>query len=132
MGPSPCTRTSTGGSTASRKISSVPPDRHGWPTATRPSSSCGASASGVMRSSVESPVRSSRRPWARTVSVAQIPPTNPSMVPSDSTSARSPAFALVGRCARTTVASTYGSRPDRNEATLASRSRARPAPVPGD
>ena len=39
-------------------------------------------------------------------SSAQTPPTNPSMVPSASTSAASPGRALVGLCARTTVAVT--------------------------
>ena len=52
-----------------------------------------AAGSGVIRSSVDAPVASSRSPCSRTVDSAQVPPTNPSSVPSGSTSARSPGFA---------------------------------------
>ena len=49
-------------------------------------------------------------PYSRTDASAQVPPTNPSIDPSARTSAVSPACALVGFCARTTVACTNGSR----------------------
>src|SRR5689334_5311195 len=125
-GASPYTKTNGSGIMASRKISSVPPERHGLATVSRPSTlgrgSPGAS-SGVMRRSVDSPEASSRSPWRRTVDSAQVPPTKPSIVPSGSTRARSPALALVGRSARTTVARTNGVRSLRRRSTRLIRAR---------
>ena len=92
--------------TASRKISSVPPDRQGFSTTRTPSGATASAAEGVTRSSSDSPDASSRNPSSRTVDSAHTPPTNPSIEPSGSTSALSPGLALVGRSARTTVAST--------------------------
>jgi hypothetical protein len=65
----------------------------------RGSASGPASGSGTIRSSMDWPVSSSRSPSSRTVDSAHVPPTKPSRVPSGSTSALSPALALVGRCA---------------------------------
>ena len=67
-------------------------------------------ASGVIRSSSDSPLSSSASPWARTVDSAHDPPTNPSIVPSGSTSASAPGFADVGASASTTRACTNGTR----------------------
>ena len=61
---------------------------------------------GRIRSSTGSPVSSACSACRRTVASAHEPPTNPSTVPSPSTSARSPGRALVGATQRTTVAST--------------------------
>ena len=61
-------------------------------------------ANGRIRSSTGSPLSIALSAYARTLCSAHAPPTNPSIVPSPSTSATLPASALVGRCARTTVA----------------------------
>ncbi len=107
-GASPNTTSRGAGSTGSRKISSVPPDRHALCTTSLPG--CGGSGSGVIRSSNDSPESISASPCASTVDSAHVPPTNPSIVPSGSTSASSPGLALVGRSANTTRACTYGTR----------------------
>src|SRR5690349_2448378 len=65
---------------------------------------------GSTRSSTPSPVSSAPRAAVRTDPAAHWPPTNPSMEPSASTMARSPACAELGSCARTTVACTKGTR----------------------
>ena len=62
--------------------------------------------SGTIRNSTASSVSIAFSEYTRTLCCAQTPPTKPSIVPSPSTSATSPAFTLVGRCARTTVAVT--------------------------
>ena len=58
----------------------------------------------------------------RTEDSAQTPPTKPSMVPSDMTTAALPGRTLVGRRARTTVASTNGVRSDNRLWTWMARS----------
>src|SRR6185312_16304341 len=111
IGDSPTTTTSGGGTRGSRKISTEPPDRHGLATVTAPSSSVVApTPSGTIRSSSGSPSDSTLSPYSRTDASAHCPPTNPSITPSARTSAVSPACALVGRWARTTVACTNGTR----------------------
>ena len=102
IGLSPSTTTSGGGRCGSRKISNVPPLRHGLWAVTLPGT--GSSAVGLIRSTIDSPESSKVRDWARTVDSAQSPPTNPSIVPSARTIASSPGWALVGRSARTTRA----------------------------
>ena len=79
-------------------------------TTTVPSAVSGSKppSSGTSLSSTASPVSSARSECRRTEEVAQVPPTNPSIVPSASTIALSPARTLVGWRARTTVASTNG------------------------
>ena len=73
-----------------------------------------------MRSSTGSPVFNATSACTCTLASAHSPPTNPTIVPSVSTSAVAPAFADVGFSARTTVAATYGSR-----RAASSRARAR-------
>jgi hypothetical protein len=120
MGASPKTRTSTGGSWGSRNTSSVPPDRHGLATVTWPGRSAGAApTSGVMRSTTLSPVSSDCRAWARTLVSAHTPPTNPTRLPSASTTAVSPGLALVGRSALITVTRTKGRRAERSSSAAA-------------
>ena len=101
IGVSPTTRTRGAGSTGSRKISIAPPDRHGFCTVTAPSSIGDLPAArGLRRSarrerSAAAPPPRSRSPSARTrarCARAHTPPTNPSIVPSPSTSATSPAL----------------------------------------
>jgi len=68
------------------------------------------SVSGRTRSSRPSPVASASSAAVRTDPAAHWPPTNPSMDPSASTIARSPARAELGSWARTTVACTNATR----------------------
>ena len=103
-GLSPTTSSRGAGTRGSRKISTAPPDRHGLATVTAPSSAGPATSPGTMRSSSGWLVDSVISPYSRTDASAQVPPTNPAMEPSARTSAVSPACALVGFCARTTVA----------------------------
>ena len=100
----------------SMKISSAPPLRHGLRSTTAPSIASTPSASpssGTSRSSSGSPVSIARSECRRTEDSAHTPPTKPSMVPSGSTTAALPGRTLVGRRARTTVASTNGVRSDK-------------------
>ena len=108
IGAVPWTATTGAGMTGSRKISSVPPDRHGFTTVSLPD--CCGSSTGEIRSNSESPESSNARPCARTVDSAHVPPTKPSIVPSASTIASSPGLADVGRSASTTRACTNGTR----------------------
>ena len=114
IGVSPTTSTRGEASIGSRKISSEPPDRHGFCTVTAPSAAGASSSPGRMRSSSASPVSSARSACRRTLCSAHAPPTKPSIVPSPSTRAASPVRTLVGRCARTTVATTNGVRAARS------------------
>ena len=111
-GRSACRRSRAGaaGTRGSRKISSAPPLMQGLWTVTAPSSAALSPSPGSIRSSSGSPVSSTRSACRRTLGSAQWPPTNPSIVPSPSTSAVAPGCTLAGRPARTTVASTYGTR----------------------
>ena len=68
------------------------------------------SDSGSTRSSTLSPLLSAPSAAVRTDPAAHWPPTKPSIEPSASTMARSPAWAELGSCARTTVARTNGTR----------------------
>ena len=125
IGVSPTTSTRGEASIGSRKISSDPPDRHGFCTVTAPSAAGASSSPGRMRSSSASPVSSARSACRRTLCSAHAPPTKPSIVPSPSTIAASPVRTLVGRCARTTVATTNGVRAARRS----SARRLRLAPI---
>ncbi len=115
IGVSPTTRTRGAGRTGSRKISIVPPDRQVFRAVTAPSSigtswPCSGPSpigpSGTIRNSNASSLWIAFSAYTRTLCCAHMPPMNPSIVPSASTSATSPALTLVGRCARTTVAVT--------------------------
>ena len=94
------------GMTGSRKISSVPPDRHGL--CDRRAMPVAADAGRRRRGrdpqqQSTRPTSSSRRLCTRTVDSAQEPPTKPSIVPSGSTMRlRRRAWREVGRSARTT------------------------------
>ena len=118
MGVLPCTATSGAGTTGSKKTSSAPPDRQWLKTVTVPGGSLRSGSSrGVIRSNrLGPPDSSSPRLRSRTVNSAQVPPTNPSTVPSGSTSASSPGLADVGRSTRTTRACTNGTRSLRSAA----------------
>ena len=111
----------------SRKISRVPPDRHGLCTVNVPVGSAIArrSSVGVIRSSSGCFESSSIRLCARTVVSAQVPPTNPSMDPSAWMIASSPAFAEVG------LSRQHHPRPDERHTLIpqmvARTSRSRPA-----
>src|SRR5262249_16300325 len=130
------TTTSVAGTTGSRKISSVPPDRHGLCTTTAPGSAAAGPttpASGVIRNSTGSRDASTASPRACTLAPAHPPPPNPTLlppprtppiVPSACPMAVAPALAEVGRSALTTVASTYGSRRAASSSALARTSAA--------
>ena len=120
IGVSPATTTSGAGMTGSRKISNVPPDKHGLCTVSEPG--LGSSGSGVIRSSSVSPESSNASACARTVDSAHAPPTKPSSVPSASTIASAPGLALVGFSATTTRACTYAARACRSSNPRAARS----------
>ena len=81
---------------------------HGDDTVLGRSGGSSPAAPGLIRSSRVSPVDRTSRAWARTVDSAHSPPTKPLISPSARTRAESPALALVGRWARTTVAHTNG------------------------
>ncbi len=126
-GVSPTTSTRGSGRRGCRKISSAPPDTHGFATVTAPSSSTVDAGPGSTRSSTGSPLCSTRSPYSRTDSSAQVPPTKPSIRPSGKTSALSPACALVGCWARTTIACANGTRARTSSAAwVASCSRISP------
>src|SRR3954453_11605097 len=77
--------------------------------------------SGRTRSRIPSPVSSAPRAAGRTDPAAHCTPTKPSIDPSASTIARSPALAELGGWARTTVACTNGTR-DRVSCSMRSES----------
>lgn len=76
----------------------------GGDAAAAPSAS--ALGAGTIRSRTGAPPSNVRNACRRTLDSAHAPPTNPSMVPSASTTAQSPGRADVGRSTRTTVAET--------------------------
>ena len=120
-GVSPTTITRRGGMTGSRKTSIAPPLRHGFDTSTAPSSCVRDGSPGTTLSRTGSCVPSARRLNSRTDASTQFPPTKPSIRPDARISATSPARALVGCCARTTVARTNGSRRVVNSSACAAR-----------
>ena len=111
IGVAPTSRSTGAGSIGRRKISTAPPERHGFTTTSAPGvSGKSAELSGSTRSSRVRPLRSVSSAAARTEFSAQTPPTKPSMEPSERMTAASPGCADVGSCARTTVACTNGVR----------------------
>ena len=120
IGMSPSTSTRGAGTTGSTNTSIIPPDRHGFCTVTTPRSS--SPPNGTTRSRIVSPPSIARSAYSRTLCSAQSPPTKPSIVPSSSTSAVLPGFALVGRSTRTTVAVANGT--PRSASSCARRVRA--------
>jgi hypothetical protein len=103
IGLSPKIATSGAGITGSKKISNVPPDKHGLCTVRFPDWVSG-SGIGAIRNNNAWPSPRTDMPSVRTVDSAQDPPTKPSMVPSEKIRASSPGFAEVGFSAKTTRA----------------------------
>ena len=125
IGEPPTTTRRAAGRWGSMKISSAPPLRHGLRSTTAPSMASTPSASpssGTRRSSSGSPVSIARSACRRTEDSAHTPPTNPSIVPSGRTTAALPGRTLVGRRARTTVASANGVRSESRLCTWMARS----------
>ena len=117
----PTTRTRGAGIRGWRKISIAPPLRHGLETSTAPSSAVRDGSPGSTRSRRGSWEARTCRLYSRTEASTQFPPTKPWISPLGSTRAVSPAWALVGCWARTTVAWTNGSRRPASSSALAAR-----------
>ena len=126
IGLSPNTATSGAGRCGSRKISSVPPLRHGLWAITLPGT--GSSGSGVMRSTTDSPESSTRERLGshrRLGALAADEPVDRAVGEHDRLVA---GMCAVGRSASTTRACTYGTRCPRSAAR---RPRARRAGLSG-